>query len=95
MQPPAAARLPIVSRFLEQLRGFVRVMRLGSARDPDHLLQVVAEHEAILDAIERRDPRGAHAALTHHLHTAEYVRGAAAGAQRTRSTVQAPSGGSG
>jgi DNA-binding GntR family transcriptional regulator len=74
----AAARLPIVSRFLEQLRGFVRVMRLGSARDPDHLLQVVAEHEAILDAIERRDARGAHAALTHHLHTAEYVRGAAA-----------------
>ena len=29
-----ASRLPIVTRFLEQLRGFVRVMRLGSARDP-------------------------------------------------------------
>jgi GntR family transcriptional regulator, rspAB operon transcriptional repressor len=74
----AASRLPIVSRFLEQLRGFVRVMRLGSVRDPDHLLQVVAEHEAILDAIERRDQRGAHAALTHHLHTTEYVRHAGA-----------------
>ena len=70
-----ASRLPIVTRFLEQLRGFVRVMRLGSARDPDHLLEVVEEHEAILDAIERRDARGAHAALTHHLHTAAYVRG--------------------
>jgi DNA-binding GntR family transcriptional regulator len=70
----AAARLPIVSGFLSQLRGFVRVMRLGSVRDPDHLQEVIAEHEAILDAIERRDPRGAQAALTHHLHTTEYVR---------------------
>jgi DNA-binding GntR family transcriptional regulator len=75
----SAARLPIVSRFLGQLRGFVRVMRLGSARDPDHLVQVIAEHERILDAIERRDERAAIAALFHHLHTTEYVRHAADG----------------
>lgn len=73
----AGARLPIVSRFLGQLRGFVRVMRLGSVREPDHLTAVVGEHEAILDAIEQRDADAAVAALMEHLHTTEYVRHAA------------------
>jgi DNA-binding GntR family transcriptional regulator len=73
----SAARLPIVSRFLGQLRGFVRLMRLGSVREPDHMTEVIDEHEAILDAIERRDADAAIAALTEHLHTTEYVRHAA------------------
>lgn len=68
------ARLPILVRFLKQLRGFVRVMRLGSVRHPSHLTRVVAEHEAILDALERRDTDAALGALSEHLHKSDYVR---------------------
>jgi DNA-binding GntR family transcriptional regulator len=67
------ARLPILLGFLGQLRGFVRVLRLGTVRHPSHLGQVVAEHEAIVDAIERRDADAAAALLRKHLHTSEYV----------------------
>jgi len=67
------ARLPILVRFLGQLRGFVRVMRLGTVRHPRHLVEVVDEHEAIVDAIERRDVEAAREALIHHLHRSDYV----------------------
>lgn len=67
------ARLPILVGFLGQLRGFVRVLRLGSVRHPSHLSQVVSEHEAIVDAIEQRDAEAAEALLREHLHTSEYV----------------------
>ena len=67
------ARLPILVRFLEQLRGFVRVLRLGTKRHPSHLIQVLIEHETIVDTIERRDPDAAEAALREHLHTSEYA----------------------
>ena len=66
------ADMPILTRFLGQLRGFVRVMRLGTARAPSHMEQVVAEHEAIVDALERHDVGEALAALETHLHTTEY-----------------------
>ena len=67
------ARLPILVGFLDQLRGFVRVMRLGTVRHPRHLDQVIAEHEAIVDALEQRDEQAVTAALLHHLHTSDYV----------------------
>ena len=67
------ARLPILVRFLGQLRGFVRVMRLGTVRHPRHLVQVLAEHSAIVDALERRDVNAATAALIQHLHKSDYV----------------------
>jgi GntR family transcriptional regulator, rspAB operon transcriptional repressor len=67
------ARLPILVRFLGQLRGFVRVMRLGTVRHPRHLVQVLAEHSAIVDALERRDVKAATAALVQHLHKSDYV----------------------
>ncbi len=67
------ARLPILVRFLGQLRGFVRVMRLGTVRHPRHLVQVLAEHEAIVDALERRDVDAATAALIQHLHKSDYA----------------------
>jgi DNA-binding GntR family transcriptional regulator len=78
-----AARLPILVRFLDQLRGFVRVMRLGSARHPSHLPQVIEEHEAIVDALEHRDGDAALEALTHHLHTSDYP-GARRGARKEK-----------
>jgi DNA-binding GntR family transcriptional regulator len=59
--------------FLGQLRGFVRVLRLGTSRHPSHLSQVVSEHEQIVDAIEQHDADEAEALLREHLHTSEYV----------------------
>jgi GntR family transcriptional regulator, rspAB operon transcriptional repressor len=67
------AQLPILHAFLGQLRGFVRVARLGSARPPSVLATVVAEHERIVDALERRDASAAVEALTNHLHTSDYA----------------------
>jgi DNA-binding GntR family transcriptional regulator len=63
----AASGLPLVERFLNQLRGFVRVMRLGSTRSPGHLDAVYREHVAIVDAIESRKPAKAAKALRDHL----------------------------
>jgi DNA-binding GntR family transcriptional regulator len=66
------ARLPILHTFLGQLGGFVRVARLGRQRPPSVLVQIVAEHERIVDAIERRDVDAALAELAEHLHKREY-----------------------
>ncbi len=68
-----SARLPILVGFLGQLRGFVRVARLGTVRHPRHLAQVIDEHEAIVDALEKRDAASALEALSEHLHTSDYV----------------------
>ena len=67
-----AAHLPVVERMLSTIKGFVRVIRLGTARSRDHLYNVLAEHEAIVDAIEARDSDAAHAALMAHLERADY-----------------------
>lgn len=67
------ARLPILRGFLGQLRGFVRVVRLGSERPPSVLAKIVAEHERIVDAIDRREPGAALAALTAHLYKSDYA----------------------
>jgi len=76
-----AARLPILHALLGQLRGFVRVARLGADRPASVLAQVSAEHERIVDALECRDAETALAALIEHLHTSNY---ALAQAARTR-----------
>jgi len=90
----AAANDVLVSMLLHLHRSYPRDLSRTVLGESSTLLEHnVREHEAILDAIERRDPRGASAALTHHLHTAEYVR-ADALAQRTRSATRAPNGGS-
>ena len=68
-----AARLPILRRVLGQLRGFVRVVRLGLPRPPGVLARVVAEHEEIVDALERRDAESALTALRSHLYTSDYA----------------------
>lgn len=67
------AGLPILLGLLGQLRGFVRVLRLGTTRYPGHLALVVDEHEELLGLIERRDTVLALAALRRHLHTNDYV----------------------
>lgn len=67
------AHLPILHKFLSQLRGFVQLMRAGTIRYPGHLAEVVAEHAAIVDALEEHDGERALAALSHHLHKTEYA----------------------
>lgn len=79
------AQLPILYSLLGQLRGFVRVARLGSRRPPAVLAQVVAEHEEIVDALEHRDPETALSALVEHLHKSDY---AIAERQRNREKVR-------
>jgi DNA-binding GntR family transcriptional regulator len=69
------ARLPILYRVLSQIRGFVRVARLGLKRPPSVLEQVVAEHEEIAEALERRDPERALRALVEHLYKSDYAIG--------------------
>jgi DNA-binding GntR family transcriptional regulator len=68
----AGAGLPLLEGFLRQLREFVRVVRLGSSRPPEVLVQVVAEHHLVVDAIEARDPDAAEAALIDHLTRSAY-----------------------
>jgi len=68
----AGARLPTVERFLAQLRGFVRVMRIGLTRPPDVLQEVWSEHERIADLIEGRKPTQAARALREHIEHIEY-----------------------
>jgi GntR family transcriptional regulator, rspAB operon transcriptional repressor len=67
------ARLPILYGFLSQLRGFVRLMRLDSGRHPTYMTEVLGEHEALVDALERHDANAAAAALAHHLHRSHYA----------------------
>ena len=67
------AQLPILYSLLGQLRGFVRVARLGSRRPPAVLAQVVAEHEELVEALEQRDAETALTALVEHLHKSDYA----------------------
>jgi GntR family transcriptional regulator, rspAB operon transcriptional repressor len=67
------ARLPILYGFLSQLRGFVRLMRVGTGRDPGYMTEVIAEHEALVDALEGHDADAAAAALSHHLQHSHYA----------------------
>jgi DNA-binding GntR family transcriptional regulator len=66
------AQLPIVHGFLNQLRGFVRLLTLGAVRPPEVLARVVDEHEQLADALERRDAGHALEVLAEHLHRSTY-----------------------
>ena len=69
----SGAGLQTLAQILTQLRGFVRLMRLGTRRHEGHLFRVLAEHEALVDALEKRDEKLALRALSDHLHTSEYT----------------------
>ena len=67
------AKLPIVARLLEQMRGFARLMRLGQTQPPEHLQDILVEHTRIVDALESRNAEGALEALHTHLHHWDYL----------------------
>jgi DNA-binding GntR family transcriptional regulator len=69
----ARSGLQLVPQFLNQLRGFVRLMQMTTRRDPGHMFQGLEEHVRLVDGIEARNEEQALAALAHHLHTSEYV----------------------
>jgi GntR family transcriptional regulator, rspAB operon transcriptional repressor len=68
----AGAGMPVVERLLRQLRGFVRVMHIGTTRPRGYLAEVLAEHTAIVDALEDRDVEKAAEALNEHLRRSDY-----------------------
>lgn len=72
LQIARAAGLPTVERFLRQLRGFVRIIRLGSTRSPGYLFAVWEEHSAIVEALETRKPGQAVKTLRAHLEQRDY-----------------------
>lgn len=77
------------------VRGAIRVTRTNEARREDFSRQVRTEHEAIVEAIARKDPAGARAAAIHHmknaalrLHAADKEFWASAGGEAARQLVQ-------
>jgi len=69
----AGAKLPMVARLLDQMRGFARLMRLGRSQPPEHLQDIVVEHTRIVDALESRNVDEALTALHEHLHHWDYL----------------------
>lgn len=67
------ANMPLLERFLGQLRAFVRLMGRDALTHPGRLQEVPNEHENILDALEARDPAEAVRALRHHLETTAHT----------------------
>jgi DNA-binding GntR family transcriptional regulator len=66
--------MPLLGRFLSQLRAFVRLVRHQALADPVRFAEVVAEHAQILEALEAQDEKAAVEALRVHLHlTADSV----------------------
>jgi DNA-binding GntR family transcriptional regulator len=61
------ARLPTAQRFLEQIRALIRMMGLRAATRQGRMTEVIAEHEAIVVALEARDADAALARLMDHL----------------------------
>jgi DNA-binding GntR family transcriptional regulator len=70
----AAAGNPRLERIAGELRGYVRRFSTPPSASPERVQHVLAEHQAILDALERHDPDAARAASDRHLGAArEYV----------------------
>jgi DNA-binding GntR family transcriptional regulator len=68
------AQLPMVERFLAQIRAISRLMGLLAVAREGRFEQVLAEHEEIVAALEARRPKDALAAIHTHLrNTAESV----------------------
>jgi DNA-binding GntR family transcriptional regulator len=70
----SAAGNAMLARVASDLRDFVRRFSTLPFASPDRVVHVLAEHEAILDALEAHDPEAAQAASNGHLEAArEYL----------------------
>lgn len=63
----AGADLFLFQKVLTDLRALVRLMGLEALRQPKRMQRVIGEHEAILEALERRDEVEAAEAMQRHL----------------------------
>jgi DNA-binding GntR family transcriptional regulator len=63
------ARLPTLSRFLDQLGAFVRLTRIGVSTPRAHMLALVAEHTHLLELLADRRGEELRVALTEHIQT--------------------------
>lgn len=70
----AAAGNSYLERFLTQVEHAVRRLPASTFTQPGRGQAVLAEHEAIIDAIRRRDGDAAEAAAKKHMHEARNVR---------------------
>jgi GntR family transcriptional regulator, rspAB operon transcriptional repressor len=61
------AGLQRTARIVASLRGVLWLMGTRIVDTPSRRAEVIAEHEAILAAVERRDGPAAEAAVTHHI----------------------------
>jgi DNA-binding GntR family transcriptional regulator len=61
------AGLQRTARIVASLRGVLWLMGTRVVDNPSRRADVIGEHEAILDALERRDEQGAVDAVTHHI----------------------------
>jgi DNA-binding GntR family transcriptional regulator len=61
------AQLPTLSRFLDQLGPFVRLVRIQEETPPAHMLALVTEHRRILDLLRSGDPGQLQRALDQHI----------------------------
>ena len=67
------ANLPLVAKFLAELRAFELLLGLDSAAVPGNTDLALEAHDAILDAFERRDRQAAVATLAKHIRRFELV----------------------
>lgn len=59
--------LSVLPKFLTELRAFVRLIGVDAVANKGRMNEVIAEHETIVDAIERREPQAAADAMVRHL----------------------------
>jgi GntR family transcriptional repressor for pyruvate dehydrogenase complex len=67
----AAARNPILSRFMASISRLGRASRARTVEIPGVPEQSLADHEAIVAALKARDPQAARQAMLHHLNHVE------------------------
>lgn len=68
-----AAGLPTFRKVLGELRAFIRLIGIAAIAQPGRMDQVTAEHEAVLEALEKRDSALAAERMRDHLRATEEV----------------------
>jgi DNA-binding GntR family transcriptional regulator len=62
-----AAKFPVLHDTLMRLHAFTRLLGLQALQESGRMSRVIAEHEAVLEALEKRDEKRARAAMRAHL----------------------------
>lgn len=70
-----SANWPMLHKTLVELHSFSRLVGLKALESSGRMQQVINEHEAVLNALELRDPERARAAMKEHLQSTQQVLG--------------------